>query len=76
MCVLYSKTLIPPDVLCRYQDPFEEYKTRLAAKLAKRAEGPKTVKPEKKEGDNINWFGVGCLPNSLFFVNKSEDRSK
>ncbi|KAJ3854088.1 cyclophilin-like domain-containing protein [Lentinula lateritia] len=41
-----------------YQDPFEEYKTRLAAKLAKRAEGPKTVKPEKKEGDNINWFGV------------------
>ncbi|KAJ4486002.1 cyclophilin-like domain-containing protein [Lentinula aciculospora] len=41
-----------------YQDPFDEYKTRLATKLAKRAEGPKIVKPEKKEGDDINWFGV------------------
>ncbi|KAE9408209.1 cyclophilin-like protein [Gymnopus androsaceus JB14] len=41
-----------------YQDPFEEYKTRLASKLAKRAEGPRVTKPEKKEGDDINWFGV------------------
>ncbi|KIK70870.1 hypothetical protein GYMLUDRAFT_79070 [Collybiopsis luxurians FD-317 M1] len=41
-----------------YQDPFEEYKNRLAAKLAKRAEGPKDTKPEKKEGDDINWFGL------------------
>ncbi|KAF9076166.1 cyclophilin-like domain-containing protein [Rhodocollybia butyracea] len=41
-----------------YQDPFDEYKARLAAKLAKRAEGPKVTKPEKKEGDEINWFGV------------------
>ncbi|KAF5385489.1 hypothetical protein D9757_005379 [Collybiopsis confluens] len=41
-----------------YKDPFEEYKTRLAAKLARRAEGPKVAKPEKKEGDDINWFGV------------------
>ncbi|KAJ3721520.1 cyclophilin-like domain-containing protein [Lentinula raphanica] len=41
-----------------YHDPFEEYKTRLTAKLAKRAEGPKNTQPAKKEGDDINWFGV------------------
>jgi len=45
-----------------FQDPFEEYKTRLAKKLAKRAEAEKSAKnqqtPEKREGDDINWFGV------------------
>ncbi|KAF5374836.1 hypothetical protein D9758_000390 [Tetrapyrgos nigripes] len=43
-----------------YSDPFDEWKTRLAKKLAKRAEaqnGPKAT-PEKKEGDNMNWFGT------------------
>ncbi|THV07668.1 cyclophilin-like protein [Dendrothele bispora CBS 962.96] len=43
-----------------YQDPFEEYKTRLAKKLAKRAEaqnGPKAT-PEKRQGDDMNWFGI------------------
>lgn len=44
----------------RYQDPFEDYKTRLAKKLAKRAEsGSGAAKPpEKKLGDDTNWFGV------------------
>ncbi|TFK57055.1 cyclophilin-like protein [Heliocybe sulcata] len=45
-----------------YQDPFEEYKERLAKKLAKRAEAesnPAATKPhEKKTGDHMNWFGV------------------
>ncbi|TFK36823.1 cyclophilin-like domain-containing protein [Crucibulum laeve] len=45
-----------------YQDPFEEYKTRLAKKLAKRAEAEKSghtsTATEKKEKDDINWFGV------------------
>ncbi|KIY50580.1 cyclophilin-like protein [Fistulina hepatica ATCC 64428] len=45
-----------------YQDPFEDYKTRLAKKMAKRAaaeqeeKNPSAVK--KQEGDDINWFGV------------------
>jgi len=45
-----------------YQDPFEEYKTRLAKKLARRMEAsqgnPAEKTTEKKEGDEINWFGV------------------
>ncbi|KAJ7492732.1 cyclophilin-like domain-containing protein [Mycena latifolia] len=45
-----------------YQDPFEEYKTRLAKKLARRMEANQGNSgeraPEKKEGDDINWFGV------------------
>ncbi|KAJ7654940.1 cyclophilin-like domain-containing protein [Mycena polygramma] len=45
-----------------YQDPFEEYKTRLAKKLARRMEAGQTNPSEKaaqkKEGDDINWFGV------------------
>lgn len=53
-----TRSTSPPEMFCRYQDPFEEYKTRLAAKLAKRAEGPKVAKPEKKDEDGINWFGV------------------
>ena len=48
--------------LYSYQDPFDAYKTRLAKKLAKRAEAEdasKTQKAlEKREGDDINWFGV------------------
>jgi len=46
-----------------YQDPFEEYKERREKKLARRAEaeqiartGPKVN--EKKEGDDVNWFGT------------------
>ncbi|KAF9474094.1 cyclophilin-like protein [Pholiota conissans] len=43
-----------------YQDPFEEYKKRLAKKLAKRSEGDKSAvsKTVEEEKDNINWFGV------------------
>ena len=43
-----------------YQDPFEDYKKRLAKKLAKRAEqnssGAQTATEVKK--DDMNWFGV------------------
>lgn len=45
----------------RYQDPFEDYKRRLAKKLAKRAEAEQnpTLQTEpKKEGDDVNWFGL------------------
>ncbi|TFY71440.1 hypothetical protein EVG20_g1564 [Dentipellis fragilis] len=45
-----------------YQDPFEEYKTRLSKKLARKAEAEESAKgvkaPEKKDGDDINWFGL------------------
>ncbi|KDQ63517.1 hypothetical protein JAAARDRAFT_695453 [Jaapia argillacea MUCL 33604] len=47
-----------------YQDPFEDYKSRLEKKLAKKAEaaanGGTVGAPagkEKKDGDEINWFG-------------------
>ncbi|KAI0257441.1 cyclophilin-like protein [Lactifluus subvellereus] len=46
-----------------YQDPFEDYKVRLAKKLAKKAEAQNSVgnqqaTAEKKPGDGMNWFGV------------------
>ncbi|KAJ7225631.1 cyclophilin-like domain-containing protein [Mycena pura] len=54
-----------------YQDPFEEYKTRLAKKLAKKKEaeqGDSADKAtQKNEGDDINWFGVKIgSGNSVF----------
>lgn len=60
-----------PDMYDRYassklyshQDPFEDYKVRLAKKLAKKAEaqsstGTQQESAEKKAGDGMNWFGV------------------
>jgi peptidyl-prolyl cis-trans isomerase-like protein 2 len=49
--------------LCSHQDPFEEYKVRLAKKLAKKAEAQSSTSTqqetaEKKAGDGMNWFGV------------------
>ena len=46
-----------------HQDPFEDYKVRLAKKLAKKAEaqssaGTQQATAEKKAGDGVNWFGV------------------
>ncbi|KAN0134841.1 cyclophilin-like protein [Lactarius tabidus] len=46
-----------------HQDPFEEYKVRLAKKLAKKAEAQSSTSTqqetaEKKAGDGMNWFGV------------------
>jgi peptidyl-prolyl cis-trans isomerase-like protein 2 len=49
-----------------YQDPYDEYKTRLAKKLAKRAEAAATgVNAAAKRdtaaptaGDSMNWFGT------------------
>ena len=50
-------------MLSSYQDPFEDYKVRLAKKHAKQAEAQKPVgtqptTAEKKPGDGMNWFGV------------------
>ncbi|KAH9486632.1 Peptidyl-prolyl cis-trans isomerase-like 2 [Psilocybe cubensis] len=57
-----------------YQDPFEEYKTRLAKKLAKRAESTKpgiTSPSDTKE--DVNWFGtkIGSDGNTLDFGGNS-----
>lgn len=47
-----------------YQDPFEEYQTRLAKKLARQAEAGQERKnsvglpKEKAEKEDVNWFGV------------------
>ncbi|THH04159.1 hypothetical protein EW145_g5730 [Phellinidium pouzarii] len=48
-----------------YQDPFEEYKTRLAKRLTRKAEAEQNgnaaaseKEKERKEGDDVNWFGV------------------
>ncbi|KAL1737072.1 cyclophilin-like domain-containing protein [Schizophyllum commune] len=46
-----------------YQDPFEEYRTRLARKLAKREQQQNSgtgadAQKRKEAGDDINWFGV------------------
>jgi peptidyl-prolyl cis-trans isomerase-like 2 len=56
-CPLLRRTL------SSYQDPFDEYKVRLAKKLAKKAEaqnslGTQPATAEKKPGDGMNWFGV------------------
>lgn len=58
-------------LFCRYQDPFEDYKNRLAKKLAKRAEADQNAKSEKrsgkKDGDDVNWFGVKVGTNNSTF---------
>ncbi|KAG6896363.1 hypothetical protein C0992_008768 [Termitomyces sp. T32_za158] len=44
-----------------YQDPFDDYKKRLANKLAKKAQSKEAnsdTSSQKKENDEINWFGV------------------
>ncbi|KAF5384974.1 hypothetical protein D9615_001421 [Tricholomella constricta] len=51
-----------------YQDPFDDYKKRLANKLAKRAQsnqGTHQKPAEKKENDDINWFGVKVGADSV-----------
>lgn len=54
-------------MLCRYQDPFEEYKSRQEKKRAKQAaaQEPSAQKAaEKKAEDEINWFGVKLGSNA------------
>lgn len=52
----------------RYQDPFEEYKTRHAKKLARRAEGDKAdAAAAEKKKDDVNWFGLKVGSNSAAF---------
>ncbi|CCL98304.1 uncharacterized protein FIBRA_00298 [Fibroporia radiculosa] len=46
-----------------YQDPFEEYKIRQQKKLTKRAEAEEAARTgnrpaDKRDGDDINWFGT------------------
>ncbi|KAF5313245.1 hypothetical protein D9619_002988 [Psilocybe cf. subviscida] len=54
-----AKTVKITEVII-YQDPFEDYKKRLAKKLAKRAEQntPGAQKATETKKDEINWFGV------------------
>ena len=63
MCVPDSHLRCPSlRRLHSYQDPFEDYKVRLAKKLAKKAgaqNSDSTRSTTKKElGDGMNWFGV------------------
>lgn len=56
---MHNLTLLHP----RYQDPFEEYKTRQQNKRTKTAQAAENARigkaaREKAEGDDINWFGV------------------
>ena len=61
MCVLmqctFGATML---ILCRYQDPFEDYKGRLARKLARQAESgaENPADADSKTKDDVNWFGV------------------
>lgn len=45
-----------------YQDPFEDYKTRLAKKLARRDASQSSSAPvptsDEKPSDDTNWFGL------------------
>ncbi|KAF6766522.1 peptidylprolyl isomerase-like protein 2 [Ephemerocybe angulata] len=63
-----SKTVKITEIII-YQDPFEDYKTRHAKKLARRVEGGKpgaTAQPEK-EKDDVNWFGLKVGSNNAAF---------
>jgi len=59
----------------RYQDPFEEYKTRLAKKLARKAgansntptQVQKPGEGAEKDKDGVNWFGVKVGTGSSAF---------
>ena len=68
LCVLVIETITAH--FFSYKDPFDEYKTRLAKKLAKRAEAEENAKSQKipeKKGDDINWFGVRVGTNNAAF---------
>lgn len=68
--VMYA--LSSPTTLChllnmfhhRYQDPFDEYKSRQQKKLARKAEAEENARTrkadalEKKDQNETNWFGV------------------
>jgi peptidyl-prolyl cis-trans isomerase-like protein 2 len=62
-----------------YQDPFEDYKVRLAKKLAKRVEAEQSAStqniPEKKKEDDINWFGVKVGTGSSVFGTEAAGES-
>jgi len=58
MCYQHTQTT---ERFGSYQDPFEDYKTRLTKKLAKLADAEQQSNglnrpPDKK--DDINWFGL------------------
>jgi peptidyl-prolyl cis-trans isomerase-like protein 2 len=54
-----------------YQDPFEEYQTRLAKKLAKRAEASTgaaiIASTDEKPSDDTTWFGLKVGTNATAF---------
>lgn len=63
-CTPRSTYILLPScsILDSYQDPFEEYKTRQQKRRAKKAEAHDNARlarsAEKKEEDELNWFGV------------------
>lgn len=63
----------------RYQDPFEEYKTRLARKLARKAEANSNttaeVPNESTGNDDVNWFGVKVGTGSSAFGSDDTGRA-
>ncbi|KDR85314.1 hypothetical protein GALMADRAFT_234107 [Galerina marginata CBS 339.88] len=64
-----AKTVRITEVII-YQDPFDDYKKRLANKLAKRAEGAKSDAAQKEvKKDDVNWFGtkIGTSTAALEF---------
>jgi len=79
MCVIHAWAVKPKcsPLEYSYQDPFEDYKTRLAKKLAKRAEAEQSAEtqnvPEKKEGDDINWFGMKVGTGNSAFRSEAVD---
>lgn len=58
-----SSMIVANQIPRSYQDPFEEYKTRQERKRARKAEAEEDARTgrvveTKKDGDDINWFGV------------------
>lgn len=61
MCVSCSLSTLAicTDAPCRYQDPFEEYKQRLAKRLEKKAAAEAgNAAAKNAPADDMNWFGV------------------
>ncbi|KAJ2919248.1 hypothetical protein MD484_g1125, partial [Candolleomyces efflorescens] len=50
-----------------YQDPFEDYKTRHAKKLARRAEATMPEAAPEQKKDDVNWFGLKVGSSSAAF---------
>lgn len=61
-------------VMYSYQDPFDDYKKRLAKKLARQAEAEQGIIPvkEKDKKEDMNWFGVKLATGDSILKKGSE----